>query len=94
MNGSNSGPYFRDVKVNIDLAGPDGGTHYILRKVIRAMRKAEIPQHHIDHFRRDVAACHDYNSILAIIGRWICFNDNEYAGCGKWIDMREIKVRR
>jgi hypothetical protein len=83
--GNHDMPAHPEIRVDIDLAGDDGSQFIVLARVLAALRKNEVPEKTVQNFRAQVAACQDYNAMLAVVGKWVTFNDGIFENCDKWI---------
>jgi hypothetical protein len=78
-------PKFPHIELKIVVASDEGSQPFLLNRVMGLLRKHQIEESYIRTFRAEIAHAADYNAVLAIIGRWINFNDGEYLPHGKWI---------
>ncbi len=72
-------PKHPKIKVDMDLSGPDGNIHIIIRRVRQAMKNAGLGRDEVDEFTRQVQIPSDYHDRLREISRWVTFNEGEYA---------------
>jgi len=66
------------IRLNIDLSGDDGGVHVIVAKVKTSLRKGGVPEPAVQVFVAEIAACHSYTAVLAVISRWVYFNEGVF----------------
>jgi hypothetical protein len=87
-------PYYPEVVLKLELGGEDGNKHIILAKVMRllhAYHKQQpdlLSKRNIQQFREDVAAVFDYNAFLAVVAKWINFNDGAFLPHLCWIEEK------
>jgi hypothetical protein len=62
-------PKYPDVEVQ--LTGKDGNIFAIIGRVVRAMRRAEVPDAEINKFEEEVTFCGSYDNALQIVTHWV-----------------------
>jgi hypothetical protein len=62
-------PKYPDVEVQ--LTGKDGNIFTIVGGVVRAMRRADVPDTEINKFEEEVAHCGGCDNALQIVMHWV-----------------------
>ena len=57
-------------EVKVKLVGEDGNAFAILGRVLKALRKTEVPQVEIDEFLAE-ASSDNYDHLLQVVMRWV-----------------------
>ena len=56
--------------IHVQLSGHDGNAFAIMGRVIKALRKAAVPQHKLDKFTSE-ATSGDYNNVILTAVKWV-----------------------
>jgi hypothetical protein len=62
-------PRYPDVEVQ--LTGKDSDLFGVIGRVVRAMRRFDVPDAEINKFEEEVAYCGSYDSALQIVMHWV-----------------------
>ena len=65
-------PKYPDIKITVDLAGPEGNAFSILGRVQNSLKRRGAPTIEQDAFFAE-ATSGDYENLLAVCGKWVNF---------------------
>jgi len=57
-------------EIEVELAGQDGNAFAIMGRVVKAMRRAKVPQEEIKKYQ-DEAMSGDYDNLLQVTMEWV-----------------------
>ena len=63
-------PRYPEIRLDIDLSGPDGNAHFVLGKVVEALYRCECKPVEVDKYIGE-ATRDDYDNLLRVTRRWI-----------------------
>jgi hypothetical protein len=61
----------RHPEVTVQLTGEDGNIFFIIGRVRKALRRADVAEEEIDAFSREVNETESYAAALAAVMRWV-----------------------
>ncbi len=65
-----------NVKVNLELSGPEGNAFHVVGATVRAMKADGVKNKIIEQYRKE-AFGGDYDNLLAVTKKYVCFNQGE-----------------